>query len=209
VPKKPKKTWKSPITTERSAEWLRRSAASRLGWQRKKKRELPKKIARTKKLIHNANKNIVDTLEANPRIGSKRAREKAQRELDKETLRAQMRGKSVKQLERMLLFKIAALSKKQKEIDILTLSATFTEFGASLAWRNNFGAIALEYCSLRTLGEVQDVKKMLEVASGNNFGVLAINLSKRDRRNLKLKAMEISEAYDVPLREVYTLFYSP
>ncbi len=63
--------------------------------------------------------------------------------------------------------------------------------------KDNF-AIAVEPSRLRHLGAVSDeMEKMLQRAA------------KRGERALKRQAQEYAEFFDVPVREVYTLFFSP
>ena len=170
-----------------SKEWLRRSKAAKKGWVTRKKRILPKKIARAKKLIINA--QIALGKKPNPRIGN-------------------TKKKSVRQLEEMNQAAEEKIVELQRIIsdNALTEGWVFAEDARML--REDF-TIALEPCRLRHIGETEKLKRILNQASGGNFGVAAMDLLKFDRRRLAIAAQKMAEYYDIPLREVYTLFYSP
>lgn len=106
-------------------------------------------------------------------------------------------GLTVKQLEKLLQEserrRIAA--EAQLAAEILTRDFVDSEELAKL--RRNM-AIALEPSRLRHLGVVTDeMERMLEKAG------------KKGKRALRKQAKEYAEYFDVPIREVYTLFFSP
>lgn len=186
MPRKPK-AWKTPVAVERSAEWLRRSKASRKGWQKRKKRELPKKISREQKLSDNAK---VIRGKSNPRIENEFA------------------GKTVKQLQKMYheAKRDREFAEEKLRVEIMTKDWVPTHEKSML--RENY-SIALEPSRLRHNVDTEELKQKLNDASGGNFGVQAMDLTRGQRRRLRRTAEEIAENYDVSVREVYTLFYSP
>jgi len=190
MPKKPKK-WSSPKTVERTEEFLKRSAASRKGWIKRHKRELPKKIKRERKLVENAKL-------ANPRIG-RILSDKSK--ITKEKL-------TVKQLKRELEQVIAGRERAEEKLRQEMMTKGWVPTSETRYLRENY-TIALEPSRLRHNVDTMNLKKQLEDASGGNFGVAAMDLSKRNRRNLRAAAEKIAENYEVDIREVYTLFYSP
>ena len=188
-----KQSAKVRASEHHNKEWLRRSKAAKKGWQTRKKRTLPKKIARAKKLIANG-RVVLGKKPLNPRIQKRR---------------------TVKQLEE-ILEKAEETIKKQGETiheHELNIARHMMLSGWVHAAENNMlredYTVALEPSRLRHLPITDKLKRRLDKASGGNFGVAAMDLAKADRRRLYLVASQMSEMYNVSIREVYTLFYSP
>lgn len=84
-------------TVKRTAEWKRRSKASKKGWDTRRKRELPAKISKAKQVIYNGRKALKKG-DPNPRIQGK------------------TKGKSGKQLQRQLDAALKELAKTRAEL---------------------------------------------------------------------------------------------
>lgn len=157
-----------------SAEFKRRSIAAKKGWITRKKRELPKKIRATENIVNNARK--VKGKKPNPRIETK--------------------GKSVKQLEKMLAKERAAREAAEQRLEEEIATVGFVDTRSPEYLHRDF-SIAAHPCRLRHLTEAPDLLETMRKAR------------KKGEVHLGRIAHDIAEWYDVPIKEVYTLFWSP
>jgi hypothetical protein len=163
-----KKRKKKSVSKEQ--EFKKRSIAARKGWRKRKLKELPAKIRREQKLLANA--AVITGKKSNPRI--------------------ETRGKTVKQLEKLL----KASEKKRKKLEQQLATSEYVD-SRPLSLLKRDMTIAVEPSALRHLDERDTLLKVLK------------NSKKAGQIIFDKKAAEIAELYDIPIREVYTLYWSP
>ncbi len=167
----PKKT-KSAAKPKQSKTWLRRSKASKKGWEKRKEKAIPAKIKRAETLIDNAKRAKGKTpkpRKPNPRIGTS--------------------DKTVAQLKKRL-------AAAEKKLDELKPFEGWVDAKAP-EWLHSDGSIAVKPSRLRHLKETNALRRLLKQAG------------KKSVNHLYELAVDMSEFYDLPLQEIYTLYWSP
>lgn len=180
--------------------WKKRSDAAKRGWQTRYKRELPKKIRREKKVIANAR----DLLS---RANKKKKKVPAKRKIP---------AKPVKKPKKKIPVKPGKKPKKRKHrITVTELQKEIAELRAEREWLQMQveistwppdaplhrlrmdGTVGVEVSRLRQHEEAIGIWQYLEKAR------------LRGPIHLQIAANKVALLYECPIREVYTLLYSP
>lgn len=163
-----------PKKKRQSAEFKRRSKAAKKGWETRKRRILPKKIRKEETLVNNAKK--VKGKKPNPRIETK--------------------GKTAKQLEKMLIKERKAREEAERRLNEEVATVGFVD-ARNPEFLHRDMTLAVHPCRLRHRPEAPDLRKALKDAR------------KKGLIHLGQLAHDIADFYDLPIREVYTLYWSP
>ena len=191
------KGWKTRKKREREEERLRkkRAAAARKGWEtrkakakakeRKPKGFSPKAKARAKE-------------KAKPLRFPPKAKEKAKKRSrkPKPPRKPETPEVSYPDKDSVILGLQDAIRRLQETVAEQADQLQWVE-AVSPEWRHDNGTIALQPSRLRHLPETPALLKILETAD------------KKGVRALEKQAKELARLYEVSLKEVYTLFFSP
>lgn len=170
-------------------EFERRSAAAKKGWRKRKTRE---KREGLKQSIRNTTTKLENVGAPVPKPKAP----KTPKAPKAETAPKRPKKPTIKELQEQN----AALVEKLKELEKKTTIADLTKGwvpAAELEWRHRNGTVAINPTFLRHLKETDKLLEALEDARDHG------------KRRLRDTATQIADHYDIPLREVYTLLYSP
>lgn len=175
-----KKGWETRkrIAAELEAKTKARSEAAKRGWETRKKKTLKKRIRQTRQKI--------EAVKPKKKRQGPKARKREQ---------ALIRVAALDELQA----KIAELEKEKAELEVAFRNALDMRDlvpDAPLDRLKKDGTIALYPSRLRLIPEADELKERLERAD------------QKSRANLDLEAYDISNEYDCPVKEVYTLFFS-
>jgi hypothetical protein len=180
--KKPKKR----KAVKKSAEWLKRSKAAKLGWKRRK--ALAKLSTQ-----YNAKKKVVNAVRSS--VSKKKSTKKRKLVLSiiSET-NPKKRASNNKDLEiRELKQKIAELERVQKRL--AEIEATWVHDMDPDQYRLN-GSIAVERSRARLLDDAEAIYYFMHMYDN-------------DPDKLRNVVYNIADQHELPAREVWTLYYSP
>ncbi len=202
--KKPSKKRSDFASAKLYKQWLTRSKASKAAWERKKNTQLRELSERMEISIRGLGHGLTE--EEIVRLGVKpnklRQLEKMRRDIARKVVRdfvpLDTSKMTVKELQDHIAYMTSLEHVTRAELYGEILTRGFVHSSEPEMLRKDNLAIAMQPSRLRHMGEVTEymLKQMQKAA-------------KKGVRALRKQVNEYAAYFEVPLREVYTLFYSP
>lgn len=173
------------------SEFKRRSAAAKRGWATRRKKaklaKLSKKLIKKKKIILIAKKGIKPKKAISKKVSKKKTKKE----------KKQKPAKKIKELNEIIKEKNKELNEMNRQLELIKSTRNWVN-AMPVEYLKADESIALEPTMLRHMGKVTN---MMMKTLKKNF--------KLGNAQFDRAVNEIANVMNVPLREVYTLWFSP
>lgn len=182
------------VRLTKSQEREKRSKAAIKGWRTRRRNELRAQVEKLDSKIGTGKRQTREVLSRLP----PKKRKKAEKEVAAKPKKPRKKL-SASATKKELLERINQLEKENQEtraeVELARLRVTYlTDWVHIPGWTREDGTTALNYSSLRERPEANELWRKLDAANLEGM--------------LDYEAEQMAVFYDVPVREVYTLFYS-